>query len=209
VNTADDAVLGLPVSVVILAGGQGERLGQDKTTIELGGLTLLQRVIRTAEQLSEDIICVAREDQRITAGGVSIVRDPPGNSGVLPAILAGLQRASSDWVFLTACDMPFIQIPFVQYMLSLCDSHTIIVPKISAGLEPFHALYHHRVIPSLQAAINRREKRVVSFYHGQDIREVNENEIKRFDPHLISFFNINTDEDLSRAFELVTQPYLI
>ncbi len=191
--------LELPISIVILAGGRGERIGQDKATLLLEGVPLIQRAVSTALQLSDDVICVARADQDITVEGAAVVRDPPGNRGVLPAILVGLEHVRNDWVFLMACDMPFIQLPLVRYMLSLRQEYTIVVPKLSVGLEPFHALYHHKVVPALYTAIAQDKRRVISFYTGQNIREVNENEIKLYDPHLISFFNINTEDDFIRA----------
>ncbi|MCE5259521.1 MAG: molybdenum cofactor guanylyltransferase [Chloroflexi bacterium] len=189
----------LPVSIVILAGGRGERIGQDKATLLLEGVPLIQRGVSTALQLSDDVICVARADQDITVKGAAVVHDPPGNRGVLPAIFVGLEHARNDWVFLMACDMPFIQLPLVRYMLSLRQEYTIVVPKLSVGLEPFHALYHRKVVPSLRTAIAQNKMRVISFYTGQNIREVSENEIKLYDPHLISFFNINTADDFIRA----------
>ena len=204
-NNQDTASTQLPVSIVILAGGHGERIGQDKATLVLDGLSLLQRAINSASSLGDDVICVARADQNISADGATFVHDPPGNKGILPAILAGLEHTSNDWIFLSACDMPFIQLPLVRYMLGLRQDYSIIVPRLSVGLEPFHTLYHRRVIPALRAAIADNERRVVSFYADQRVREVNENEIRLYDPQLISFFNINTHQDLTRARNLVAQ----
>ncbi|MHB9034948.1 MAG: molybdenum cofactor guanylyltransferase [Anaerolineae bacterium] len=190
-----------PVSVVILAGGHGERIGQDKALLEIGNQSLLQRSIKTARELSADVICVARPDQNLAVNDAVLVHDPPGWSGVLPAILVGFQAARYPWIFLAACDMPFINLALVRYMLGRRDACAVVVPSLKIGYEPLHALYHRSVIPNLAAAIAEGRHRAISFYQGLEICEVKEDEIKRYDPQLISFFNVNTEADLAQARE--------
>jgi molybdopterin-guanine dinucleotide biosynthesis protein A len=148
----------LPVSVVILAGGRGERLGQDKATLELGGAT-----------------------------------------GVLAGIAAGLTAARHAWSFVVACDMPFVNPRLVRYMFSQRAGYDIIVPHVPAGLEPLHALYHRRCRPPLHRALLQGQRRVISFYASLRVRYIEAAESEPLDPRDLSFFNINTPEDLVRA----------
>lgn len=188
-----------PLSVVILAGGHSERIGSDKARLCLNGQTLIQRAVDTLSALSDDIICVARAEQDIGVNGAAVIFDLPGAIGVLAALRAGLERSRYSWSLVMACDMPFINLPLVRYMQTLVEGYDIVVPNLEVGLEPLHALYHQRVLAALARAIVDGRKRVISFYEGVRVRKVNEAELRHYDPHLRSFFNINTTADLDQA----------
>jgi len=187
-----------PFSGVILAGGRSERFGRDKASMYLGGKSLVQRAVDTLSQLSKDIICIARPDQTLQLTGARLVCDSPDVSGVLAAIEIGLQSARCSWSLVVACDMPFISLPLVCYMLSLVEGHDVVVPCLEVGLEPLHAFYHRNTLASITRAISDHKKRVVSFYESVRVRRVNEAEIRLYDPHLRSFYNINTIADLDQ-----------
>jgi molybdopterin-guanine dinucleotide biosynthesis protein A len=189
----------LPVSVVILAGGRGERLGQDKATLELGGATLLQRILDTLAPLSDDLVVVLRRDQDLSVPAARIVRDRGPFAGVLAGIAAGLTAARHAWSFVVACDMPFVNPRLVRYMFSQRAGYDIIVPHVPAGLEPLHALYHRRCRPPLHRALLEGQRRVISFYASLRVRYIEAAESEPLDPRELSLFNINTPEDLVRA----------
>ena len=193
------------ISAVVLAGGRGERLGgQDKATTTLAGVTLLERVIRRVADLAGETIVVLRPDQEITpqlAGaslGARIVRDVPG-AGVLAAMAAGLSVMTGDCALLVACDMPFLQLPLLRYLLTLRSGWDIVVPRLEVGLEPLHALYHRRCLAPLGEALAQGSRRAVSFYATLHVRYVDADEIALYDPRGISFFNVNTPDDLAQA----------
>jgi molybdopterin-guanine dinucleotide biosynthesis protein A len=197
-------------SAIILAGGRGERLaGQDKAATLLDGETLLKRVHRRVAALADDVVIVLRPDQELApalveaVANATVVRDLPGYSGVLAGMAAGLEAARHEWSLLVACDMPFIHASLVRYMWSLREGWDIVVPRLEVGLEPLHALYHRGCLPSIRDALAQRRQRVISFYEPLRVRYVGESEIDHHDPRRLSFFNINTPEDLARARELL------
>ena len=189
----------LPVSAVILAGGRGERLGQDKATLDLGGVTLLQRVLDTLAPLSDDLIVVLRHDQAFSVPAARIVRDLEPYRGVLAGMAAGLAAARHVWSLVVACDMPFINPRLVRYMYRQRSGYDIVVPRPSVGLEPLHALYHRRCLGPVHGALAGGGRRVISFYESLRVRYIEEPEIEALDPLQLSFFNVNTAEDLDLA----------
>ncbi len=210
-DSAQGVVQGVGLSAVILAGGLGERLGgRDKATLVLGGETLLSRVRRRLAPLTDQVVVVLRPDQQIGPAlqealqGATVVRDLPGHRGVLAAMAAGFMAARHEWSLLVACDMPFVQGELVRYMWSLREGWDIVVPRLPVGLEPLHALYHRRCLAPLQEALAQGRHRVISFYEPLRVRYVDEDEISRYDPQRLSFFNINTPDDMRRAQELQT-----
>ena len=187
------------ISAVILAGGKGERLGQEKATLRLGGRTLLERVAGLVALLSDDLVVVKRADQELTFERGRVVNDLPLYTGALAGLAAGLGAARHPWSLVVACDMPFLSLPLLRYMLSLTPGQDIVVPRLAAGLEPLHALYHRRCLGPLRLALEQGQRRLVSFYPSLRVRQVTLDEIIPWDPHLRSFYNINTPEDLAQA----------
>ena len=194
-----------PISAIVLAGGRGKRLGRDKATVELGGETLLQRVVRLVSQLSDDVIAVVRADQQRQldrqVDGARTVSDAQPYVGVLAGIASGMAAARHDWCLVVACDMPFINLDLLRYMISLRQGYDAVVPRLEVGLEPLLALYYKRCLPALWRALRARERRVVSFYRSLRVRYVQATEIRLFDPTGRSFDNINLPEELARARE--------
>jgi len=167
--------------------------------MELGGETLLQRVMRLLSSLSDDVIVVTRTDQRLQVTGARVVTDVVPFEGVMAGIAAGLTAARCKWSFVTASDMPFLNIELIRHMTLVRQEHDAVVPRLEVGLEPLHALYHKRCLPALRAALEKGCRRVVSFYGSVGVRYLDPAEISSFDPEGRSFFNINTPEDLLLA----------
>ncbi len=190
---------GEPVTGVVLAGGRSERLGRDKAGLLLGRETLLQRVVRTLSHLSDDLVAVVRADQQIVVPGARVVRDVAPYSGVLAGMAAGLMAARHDWALVVACDMPFLNLDLLRYMLSLRCEVDVVVPRLDVGAEPLHALYHKRCLGALTKSLAEGRRRVISFYDTLRVRWVGTGEIARFDSQGRSFFNINTPDDLALA----------
>lgn len=187
------------VSVAILAGGHGERLGRDKATIELRGQSLISRLVASLAALSTDIIVVLRPDQQLQVRGSRTVTDVAPYTGALAGIATGLAASRQVWCFVVACDMPFVNLELVRYMLSCREGYDVVVPCHDLGLEPLHALYHKRCLPFVYQALREGERRLVSFYTPLRVRYIASEEVRMFDPLGRSFFNINTPEELAQA----------
>ncbi|OGO05329.1 MAG: hypothetical protein A2Y73_06265 [Chloroflexi bacterium RBG_13_56_8] len=202
-GTIDEEEDAISVSAAILAGGRSVRLGRDKASVQLAGETLLDRVVRMMSCLSDDVIVVVRPGQARVVVDARILMDAAPHVGVMAAIATILAEAHYGWSFVAACDMPFISLGLVRYMISLTHGYDVVVPQLEVGLEPLHALYHKRCLPALRKALARGERRVISFYGELRVRYISLSEMRPYDPLGRSFFNINTAEDLNRAEEWI------
>jgi molybdopterin-guanine dinucleotide biosynthesis protein A len=93
-------------TALILAGGNSKRMGQDKASLPLNGQTLLQHVVATMQQLFPEVIVSVRQPR--PESDMPQVCDDPAHTGPLAGLAAGLERATTPWVFAVACDMPFV-----------------------------------------------------------------------------------------------------
>ena len=197
------------VSGIVLAGGVSRRLGRNKALESIGGEPLIARVIgRLSEIAGETVVVVADMDQaaRLPRPNESIITEDvyPGK-GSLGGIFSGLRRAASPWSMVVACDMPFLNLDLIRFMLSLREGQDVVVPVVEGRPEPTHALYSKSCLPFIDDQLKSGDLKIARFYDKVEVRYVSEEETTRFDPDRLSFFNVNTQEDLDRSLALVDQ----
>lgn len=203
-----NSVINPEITAVILAGGQSRRLGRDKAVEPFAGEPLIRRVIRRASEAvsARHVVVVVADTARAAAlplddHHVTAVDVFP-NCGSLGGIYTGLNAALTDWSLVTACDMPFLSVPLLAHMAGLRDGADAVVPIVDGRPEPTHALYARRCLPAIEKRLRAGQLKISGFFDDVSVRYVPENDIKLFDPDLLSFFNINRPEDLARAMEL-------
>ena len=192
------------VSGIVLAGGRGTRLGGvNKALLDIAGRTTLQRLLDTLAGLAPEMILVVNDESLARTPNVRIVRDPDPHAGVLPAMLAALEVATRPLSVLVACDMPFLNRTLLDWMVETGLDYDVVIPRVEEQLQPMHAVYRRDACrDAVAAALARGDRRMISFLDHLRVREVGEQELRRLDPELLSFFNINTREDLDRAREI-------
>ena len=194
------------ITAIILAGGQGKRLdGRDKASIELDGITLLDRRVSLLKSLCSEIIVVSNESY--TAGGVGyrLVGDRERDVGPLMALYSGLAGSNTRKNFVTACDMPFLVEGLFNSLKAYSDSYDAVIPRIGSFFEPLFAFYSRECMDAIEKMLMQSRRRIASFFNRIKIRFVEEEEIRHHDSALLSFFNINTSEDLRKARSLASE----
>ena len=201
--------VGLAVSGVILAGGLSRRLGRDKAVERIGGQPLIQRVIQRVEQVSQEIVVVVSNQNRaadLPLGPKNrVVLDRYPGTGSLGGIFSGLDASSNGWTLVVACDMPFLNLALFRRMMALTDDADAVVPIIEGRPEPTHALYSKACLPFIEPRLISGDLKISGFYDQVRVRYLSEEDVAVLDPEFLSFFNVNTPEDLDRALSLAAQ----
>lgn len=198
------------IGAIVLAGGKGSRLGRDKLSEMVGDRSLLQRVIDVLGQLSKHILVVTAQGQvcpnlRTTRARVVVVTDIYPEKGALGGIYTGLAASDSWHNLVLAADMPFLNPRLLRYLADVSPDFDIVMPRIRGQIEPLHAVYGRRCLPIIQQQLARKELQIRGVLKEAKVRYVEESEIERFDPRYLSFFNVNTPEELARAKEIATE----
>ncbi|MEE9284202.1 MAG: molybdenum cofactor guanylyltransferase [Dehalococcoidia bacterium] len=197
------------VTGVVLAGGRSRRLGRDKRLEPFDGQPLLARVMARLGRVCDELVAVvadASDDRGLPmAPGARVTADLYPGKGSLGGIYSGLAAASNTWALVVACDMPFLNIPLIEHMLSLRAGHDVVVPVVDGRPEPTHAVYSKVCEPAIRHRLERDELKIIGFFDDVRVRYVPEEEVRRFDPDLLTFFNINTQADLERALALARE----
>jgi molybdopterin-guanine dinucleotide biosynthesis protein A len=194
--------LATAVSGIILAGGASERLGRDKALIQLWGRPLIAHVAAKLALIVAKVVVVTNEPERYAFLGLDSVPDIYPGIGTLGGLHAGLSAVQSAYGLAVGCDMPFLSVGLLRYMIAQAPSHDVVMPRIGQYYEPLHAIYARRCLPAIEQAIAAGRWRLLSSLEGARIHYVEEEVVDRYDPQHLSFFNVNTPSDLERLREL-------
>lgn len=181
---------------IILTGGRNTRMGANKAFLEADGIRLIDRTLDLYRRLFDEIILVTNDPLAyLDIACASIVTDIYKNKGPLAGIYTGLHYAKNTCSFVSACDMPFLSLDFIEYMIGRADKHDIVVPRVADGFQPLHALYSRACLPSMKKLLEADRLKVTGFYRDMRVLEIDEQQILPFNPEGRLFANVNTPED--------------
>jgi molybdenum cofactor guanylyltransferase len=205
-------------SAVILAGGNGRRLGAEKALLEFGNRPL---ICWTAEKLllvADEVVVVARDEaharrlQEIIssfalAPGLRVIFtwDRVAGFGPVAGLSAGMKKTHGDFAFATGCDLPFLNPQVIERLFELVnedeEGYDAAVPVQPNGFfEPLHCVYHReKMLSACERAMQRAERRIHAPLQELCVRRILVDLLRPIDPDLLSFFNLNTREDLEKA----------
>ena len=122
----------------------------------------------------------------------------PG-SGSLGGIFTGLSAAKGDYGIVVACDMPFLNTDLLRFMLDMAPDYDVVVPRLNGRPEPLHAISSKICLKPIEQRLKRNDLKIALFFEEVRVAYVEEEDVDLMDPHHLSFFNVNTQEDLDKA----------
>ena len=189
------------VAGIILAGGKSRRMGEDKRFLQVGDVSLFERSLAVLRSVVQDVLVVVAQDSAPFRADVPVIRDLVPDCGSLGGLYTGLKEASAPYVFVVACDMPFLNPRAVQYVIDLRKQADVVMARLNEGLQPMHACYSQRCLPVMEAMVKAGELKIQKIVKHPDltVRFITEVELGQIDPEGRSFLNINTPSDLEAA----------
>lgn len=196
-----------PCTGVILAGGLSTRFaGKNKAFVEVGGVRIIDRIYDTLKDLFEEIILITNDPLEYIEYDALIGIDLFEKRSSLNGIYSGLFYSSHPHVFITACDTPFLQKELVEMVTgSIDDRFDVVMPRTSEGSEPLCAVYSKRSLNRIEQHLIQDKHKIQRVFRQDRIKIVSEKSLRKVDPDLISFFNVNSSEDLVMAETLAKQ----
>lgn len=186
----------------------GSRMGyREKALIDFNGRPLIELIIERLEKVVDSIIISVRDRAQGEILGATLSRgyrfayDEHRNLGAISGILAGLSICDDEYCFISACDMPFINPDVVRLLFEKSKNYDAAIPRWDDGfLEPLHAVYRcEPMIHETKKAIEKGEKIILAPVFRMNVNYVPVNEIRKLDPDLRTFININTNEDIQKT----------
>lgn len=196
-------------SAIVLAGGKGKRMGMiEKTLLEFEGKTILERLLESLFRVVDEVILSVRDRtqeqtfrsalEKFPSREIRFCFDTLEDAGPLEGIRAGLLESRSEYAFVCAGDMPFVNSRVVDLLFEKADRHDAALPRWEDGkYEPLHAVYSKKMIPEIEKIFEKGRRSVLTpVFEMKDVVFVEMAEIRKIDPALRTFANINTVEDL-------------
>jgi len=177
---------------VVLAGGRSSRFGRDKALLEIGGETLLQRTVATLRAACGDVLIVGPPERGIQAPGTPVLQDERPGVGPLGGIATALRARPGAAALVVAVDMPFLNLALLKQLVALSVDADVVLPVVDGRGQQLHAVYGQRCLAEIDAQIATGDYKIDRFFSNIRVRRVEEAELRRFDPMLRAFQNVNT-----------------
>ena len=168
-HTADQVMA--QASAVILAGGKSSRMGEDKSLIRLGGITILELLARQLEHLVDEVIISSNNPGSHGFLGLPLIPDERPDCGPIMGILSSLSAARHEKVLFTPCDIPGLSADFIIRLLARAESADLVMALDARGrYEPLLAVYSRSLIPRIQKLVAAGKRRIVSILEVPGIK---------------------------------------
>lgn len=190
------------LSIVIQAGGQSSRMGENKALKHFLGRPLIQRVIERLTPIADEILVTTNQPADFTFLNLPLFSDIKPGRGPLGGLYTALVSAKNPVVAVIACDMPFVNAKLIEaaarFMVE--EEADVVIAQTPEGYEPLHAIYRRATcIPAIEAAINNDQWRMVAWFPQVKVRMLSSSELDLYDPEHVAFLNVNTAEEFAEA----------
>ena len=198
------------LSVVIQAGGQSSRMGEDKALKPFLGRPLIQRVVDRVAPVADELIVTTNRPDDYSFLHTRLFSDLIPDRGALGGLYTAIASATQPLVAVVACDMPFASAKLIEGMsrLMVQKEADVVIARVaseqgvksSGGYEPLHAVYRRETcLPAIESAINADKWKVIVWFPQVKVQELTEDELNSLDPDGLAFWNVNTPEEFAEA----------
>lgn len=190
-------------TVIILAGGKSSRMGFDKQFLRLKERRLMDSLVQKLIPFFREIIIVTNRPEEYKDLPVIVTQDVFVEKGPLAGIHAGLLKSSSHFAYLIACDMPNLNMEFIQFMQSQIEGSDkkACIARFKNWIEPFNAFYSSDIIQPLEDFLELGGRSINRLLRNLDIHFIDEEKAREFSPSWDMFYNLNTKTDINEYLE--------
>lgn len=181
-------------TAAILAGGKSSRMGFDKQLLMEDDRRILETVIETLKEEFPDILIVTAKPQLYEGMGVRLCSDLYPGRGPLAGVHAALHHSRSQYLYLLACDMPVVNLPFIRHMRQklLETGMDICASRYNDRLEPFNTFYARALLGEVVHRLETGNSSLFRFINASRSCVLSQEDAACFDKELRMFTNINT-----------------
>ena len=187
------------VSAIVLAGGRNSRMGgTDKAFLRVDGTTVFARTLALLRRCFGQVVVVTNRPERYAGFDVEIASDEFPGRGPLAGLHAGLGRVCNPHAFAVACDMPFLRVEPIAFLVQRLTDQEAIIPWWDGDIEPLHAIYAAALRPRMARALTNGVGAIRGFLPTVRAEYVPEVVMRQIEGADESFRNVNTPEEAAR-----------
>ncbi len=193
------------ITIVLQAGGESSRMGQDKAFLPFLGIPLIHRLVNRFQQINAEMLIISNNTPAFLEFGLPVFSDIRPGRGALGGLLTALSVAHTPFIGLVAVDMPFASSQLIRFMAeSIQESNfDAIIPSTEGGIEPLHAVYRREsCLTFVEKAIDQDLWRMKAWHKNANIKILDPTETLNITGSQHTFMNLNTPEEFSSAEEI-------
>lgn len=201
-RTEDEAAGAMgPCAGIILCGGLSTRMGgRNKAFLTIDGETFVGRIIAAVAACCDETLLVTREPARYGDLGLRVVTDILTARSALTGVHAGLINMRAAFGLFVGCDTPLVKRGVLRTLTSAIEAGTdVVVPSSGTYFQPLCAVYAKRCAPLIEDQLRRGDFKIANLYARLRVKKIPYEDFRACDERLISFFNVNNEDDLKRA----------
>ena len=185
------------ITAVVLAGGRGRRLGgQDKGLVDLDGKPLIEHILELVMPQVSAVIINANRNQQVYADlGHPVISDNMADyQGPLAGFAVALAACNTDYIMTLPCDGPYVPVDLVSRLSAAMKDNDaeLAVAYDGQRMQPVYALIPRSLLGSLQDFLDAGDRKIDLWYARHNTA------LADFSDVIDTFFNINTEDDLSK-----------
>lgn len=191
------------VSVFILAGGRSTRMGTDKALLQFDGMSLLERALKAAREVGDNVRIVGARE-RYAEYGAPVVEDEFQQCGPLGGIHAALGVSETELNVVLSVDTPLVTSDFLRYLVSRAQKQPdalATVPDADGGVQGTCAVYRRPFRAVAEQQLKRGRNKVTDTLALVRVEYVEEDEMRAAGFDAAMFANLNTPEEFARVGE--------
>jgi molybdopterin-guanine dinucleotide biosynthesis protein A len=182
-------------------------MGRPKPALDWRGTTLLAHVAAVLSSgVDGPVVVVGAPGQPLPPlpEDVESAEDARKGRGPLEGVAAGLRALDgrAELAFVAAADAPFLEPAVVGAVVAALAASPVAgaaVPFVAGKAQPLAAAYRTSLLPLVEELLARGESSVLGLLDRVEVRLLDEEELRRADPSLRSFDNLNTPEEYAAA----------
>lgn len=189
----------------VLTGGQSRRMGRDKALLELAGQPLVLRTLERVRPVVAEVALVGAPE-RYAHLGVPTLADCQPSRGPLGGIVTALAVSRHDWNLVVACDLPYVETRFLEFLLEQATTSPeadAVIPQTRDNWQPLCAAYHRRCLPVFERVLAEGNPKIARAFSEVRVRAITAEELEQFAFTERMFKNMNTPEDYQEAQRLL------
>lgn len=177
-------------------------MGKNKALLPLPGnpsLTFIAHLSSTLTSFCPEVLIVARDEAdaaNYILPDVRVITDRVPDHGPLMGLYSGLNAIQAQHALVVAVDMPFVRPALISFLLSQPPSDSLLVPLVNNIPQVLLAIYPRNILPFIENRLQQGRHDLRSLLEVAPVRYIEEAQLRRVDPALRSFVNVNTPEEL-------------
>ncbi|PKN70763.1 MAG: molybdenum cofactor guanylyltransferase [Deltaproteobacteria bacterium HGW-Deltaproteobacteria-12] len=183
-------------AAIILAGGKSSRMGRDKSLLFANNLPMIEKIVTQLKDHFPEIIIGASDTEKYRFLGLPVIPDLEEGKGPLMGIYSTLLYSSHEINFVVACDIPDLDIKYVQEMIRQAQNHQIVIPTWNDGkYEPLFAVYKKSVLDQAKELLGAGKRKISLLFDLVDVKYL------PLPADVKWYKNLNTMEDYKKYIE--------